>query len=112
MSDPIGAAFARGLQDFGGRVGMGGQDGVVRTLPVLPEPSGQSFGDTLTQAINGVSAKQDNAATTIQAFLRGDDIELHRVMAATEEAQIALEALIEVRNKFTEAYRTLTQMQG
>ncbi len=33
-------------------------------------------------------------------------------MAATEEAQISLEMLIEVRNKFAEAYRTLTTMQG
>lgn len=112
MSDPIGAAVARTFQDGIGRAGIGGQDTGVRTVPVLPEPSGTSFADTLTQAINGVSAKQDTAATTIQAFLRGDDVELHRVMAATEEAQIALEALIEVRNKFTEAYRTLTQMQG
>jgi flagellar hook-basal body complex protein FliE len=112
MSDPIGAAVARSLQDIGSRPTFAGQDGAVRTLPVLPEPGGQSFGDTLTQAINGISAKQDTAASTIQAFLRGDDIELHRVMAATEEAQIALEALIEVRNKFTDAYRTLTQMQG
>jgi flagellar hook-basal body complex protein FliE len=112
MSDPIGAAVARSFQELNGRPGLGGADGAVRTLPVLPEPGSQSFADTLTQAINGVSGKQENAASTIQAFLRGDDIELHRVMAATEEAQIALEALIEVRNKFTEAYRTLTQMQG
>jgi flagellar hook-basal body complex protein FliE len=33
-------------------------------------------------------------------------------MAATEEAGIALEMLIEVRNKFTEAYRTVINMQG
>jgi len=32
-------------------------------------------------------------------------------MAATEEAGIALEALIEIRNKLTEAYRTVINMQ-
>ena len=48
----------------------------------------------------------------IQAFLRGDQVELHQVMAATEEAGIALEMLIEIRNKFTDAYRTLINMQS
>ena len=33
-------------------------------------------------------------------------------MAATEEAGIALEMLIEIRNKLTEAYRSVIQMQS
>ena len=33
-------------------------------------------------------------------------------MAAAEEAGIAVEMLIEVRNRVVEAYRTLTNMQG
>ena len=111
MSDPIGAAVARAYQGVGSA--LPGQDSAVRTLPVVGTPPGaEPFSETLTKAINGISAQQDTAANTLQAFLRGDDVELHRVMAATEEAQIALEMLIEVRNKFTEAYRTLTSMQG
>jgi flagellar hook-basal body complex protein FliE len=113
MSDPIGAAVARAFPGGSGTAGVWGQDTGARAVPVLPvDPARDSFADTLTQAINGVSAQQEHAASTLQAFLRGDDVELHRVMAATEEAQISLEMLIEVRNKFTEAYRTLTSMQG
>ncbi len=111
MSDPIGGIAARALQRTQWAPAIG-QDGAARSLPVMPEPAKEPFGDTLTRAINSVSDKQDVAAGTLQAFLRGDDIELHRVMAATEEAQISLEMLIEVRNKFAEAYRTLTTMQG
>lgn len=89
------------------------QDSGARTVPVLGDTSGGgSFADSLTRAINGVSDSQATATETLQAFLRGDNVELHQVMAATEEAQISLEMLIEVRNKFTEAYRTLTTMQG
>jgi flagellar hook-basal body complex protein FliE len=33
-------------------------------------------------------------------------------MAATEEAGIALEMLVEVRNKLTEAYRSVINMQS
>lgn len=113
MSDPIGAASLRAYQNINTWATPGAQDGAARQLPVVQPPAAQEpFGDTLTRAINGVSEKQETAATTLQSFLRGDDVELHRVMSATEEAQISLEMLIEVRNKFAEAYRTLTTMQG
>lgn len=75
-------------------------------------PEGASFGDTLKQAIARVSEVQENAEMHVAAFLRGDDVELHQVMAAAEEAGIALEMLIEIRNKFTEAYRTVINMQS
>lgn len=112
MSDPIGAAVARAYQTGGTWAPALGQDGAVRQLPLVSPPAAEPFADTLTRAINGVSEKQETAASTLQSFLRGDDVELHRVMAATEEAQISLEMLIEVRNKFADAYRTLTSMQG
>jgi len=73
---------------------------------------GSSFGDTLKSALGDIVQTQDAANDSIGAFLRGEDVELHQVMAAAEEAGIALEMLIEVRNKIVDAYRTLTQMQG
>lgn len=75
-------------------------------------PGGPSFGDTLKQAIERVSETQDNSRDHVAAFLRGDNVELHQVMAAAEEAGIALEMLIEIRNKFTDAYRTVINMQS
>jgi len=72
---------------------------------------GVSFADTLKQALGEVSALQDNARDAIAAFVRGDPVELHEVMAATEEAGIALEMLIEIRNKIIDAYRTVISMQ-
>jgi flagellar hook-basal body complex protein FliE len=77
-----------------------------------PGVGGASFGDTLKQALGEVSQVQDNAHQMMGAFLRGEPVELHQVMAATEEAGIALEMLIEIRNKFTEAYRTVINMQS
>jgi flagellar hook-basal body complex protein FliE len=74
--------------------------------------NGSSFADTLKQALEKVSEAQDNSAAHVAAFLRGENVELHQVMAAAEEAGIALEMLIEVRNKFTEAYRTVINMQS
>lgn len=73
---------------------------------------GASFGDTLKGALGEISTAQESSRDMIQAFLRGDQVELHEVMAATEEAGIALEMLIEIRNKVTDAYRTLINMQS
>jgi flagellar hook-basal body complex protein FliE len=46
----------------------------------------------------------------ISAFVRGEPVEIHEVMAAVEEAGISLSLLVEVRNKLTEAYRTVMNM--
>ena len=73
---------------------------------------GSSFADTLKNALGEISAAQETSADAIQAFLRGEPIELHEVMAASEEAGLALEMLIELRNKMTDAYRTLINMQS
>jgi flagellar hook-basal body complex protein FliE len=73
---------------------------------------GPTFSDTLKQALGEVSAVQENASDVVQAYLRGEPVELHQVMAASEEAGIALEMLVELRSKLTEAYRTVINMQS
>lgn len=110
VSDPIGAAAARAASSFAGSIGQGGDRNAI-TVPVTKN-DGPQFGDLLTRAVNDVSSSQDKAGETLGAFLRGEPVELHRVMAASEEAQISLQMLIEVRNKFMDAYRTLTTMQA
>ncbi len=113
MSDPIGAARLGG--SFGGTGGIGGPDGPKKYTIDIGKGDGAkggSFGDTLTAAINKVSDAQDNSADLTAKFLRGDNVELHQVMAASEEASISLELMVELRNKFTDAYRTLINMQS
>jgi flagellar hook-basal body complex protein FliE len=106
MSDPIGAIALRNLQ------GLQGIDGPKSISIDIGKGDGPSFGDTLKRALGEVSSAQDNATDHMQRFMRGEPVELHQVMAAAEEAGIALEMLVELRNKFTEAYRTLVNMQS
>jgi flagellar hook-basal body complex protein FliE len=75
------------------------------------QDSGPSFGDLFKKALNDTSGLEDHAKNTIAAFLRGEPVELHQVMAASEEASISLELLVEVRNKLTDAYRTIMNLQ-
>ena len=60
----------------------------------------------------GARVAQERSAELTGAFLRGENVEMHQVMAASEEAGISLEMMVEVRNKFAEAYRTLINMQS
>jgi len=99
-------------QDQANKIGGGLGDSGARQVPLLGGAGGGSFGDSLKRALNDVSGQQEKAADTLSAFLRGDNVEIHQVMAASDEAQISLQMLIEVRNKFTEAYRSLANMQG
>lgn len=79
-------------------------------LEIGLEHDGPSFGDVFTRVLNGTSEMQQNAQDTIASFLRGDPVELHQVMAASEEASISLELLVEIRNKLTDAYRTVMNL--
>jgi flagellar hook-basal body complex protein FliE len=99
-----------GLQTPGGPGAVRGPDNAWQTFGKSGD--GGSFVDSLKQALGEVSALQGEAKDAIGAFLRGEPVELHQVMAATEEAGIALEMLIEIRNKITEAYRAVINMQG
>ncbi len=92
------------------------------TVPVLPGAGeggaggagdvGPSFKDTFTRAINEVSDTRARGTNLAERFAAGEPVELHQVMAASEEAGIALDLAIELRNKVVEAYRSLINMQS
>lgn len=102
MSDPVGRLLSPVYTgDTGGR-----------EIPVLEDKGSTGFADTLRNVLNEASDVQERSADYIARFTRGEPVELHEVMAATEEAGLSLELLIEVRNKFIEAYRTIINMQS
>ncbi|MCU0634961.1 MAG: flagellar hook-basal body complex protein FliE [Gemmatimonadaceae bacterium] len=89
----------------------GGDTGSVKVPVVGTEETG-SFADTLKGVIDQVSSTRNTAGGMIKQFAAGEQVELDQMMAAGEEAGIALELMIELRNKVLEAYRTLVTMQS
>jgi flagellar hook-basal body complex protein FliE len=78
----------------------------------LGEPTdGANFSDLLTRAVGNVQQSQERKDDVIGAFLAGKPVELHDVMAAAEEASLSLSLLVETRNKLTDAYRTVMNIQ-
>ena len=90
---------------------FGGQDTGAIKVPLLNDEK-NSFGETLTRALNEVSDAREHSGDLTRRFAAGENVELHEVMAASEEAGIALDMLIELRNKAVEAYRAVIAMQS
>ncbi len=70
----------------------------------------ENFGDLLSNFIGGVNKLHQESADIQQAFLDGEPVELHQVMVKAEEAGVATELLIEIRNKLVDAYSELIRM--
>jgi flagellar hook-basal body complex protein FliE len=86
---------------------------VTGTTPTgAPSTGAPDFGELFKRAINQVSDAQETSKDYVAAFVRGEPVELHQVMAASEEAGIAIDLLIQVRNKFLDAYKTVLNMQA
>ena len=81
--------------------------------PVKPEgdkASSASFSDLLGNVINSVNDIHQDAATAQDALLAGEPVELHDVMIKAEEAGLATELLLQVRNKLVSAYNEIMRM--
>ncbi|GAB4432533.1 MAG: hypothetical protein Kow0031_13940 [Anaerolineae bacterium] len=77
-------------------------------------PVGQSFndfGDVLAGAIDTLTQKENTANQAIASLAAGEDIEVHQVMLAMQEADISFQLALEVRNKIIDAYQEIMRMQ-
>lgn len=81
-------------------------------VPVLPDSGDNAFGNTLTKFLNEASDAGDKSTDLNQRFAAGENVEMHQVMAASEEAGIALDLVISLRDKAVDAYRTIINMQS
>ncbi|ACA56755.1 flagellar hook-basal body complex protein FliE [Clostridium botulinum] len=70
-----------------------------------------SFSEILKDKLDGANAKQVKANNSTEAFIKGDEIDIHNVMLNAEEAKMSMELAVQVRNKLVEAYQELSRMQ-
>jgi len=73
---------------------------------------GAGFANTLNSALRQVSAVQDHAGTMQVAYERGAVTDIAQVMLARQEAGVAFEATLQVRNKLLSAYQDIMRMGG
>ena len=72
-------------------------------------PSG-SFTDTLKGALDSVNSTQQKASAISEAYEKGEVVDVAKVMLARQEAGVAFEATLQVRNKLLNAYQDIMRM--
>ncbi len=70
---------------------------------------GSSFADILKGYVNEVGKMEKDADKLISGVASGDVTDVHQVMMAVEEANMALDLLVSIRNKLLEAYQELAR---
>lgn len=72
--------------------------------------SGSSFTDTLKGALENVNATQQKSSAITEAYEKGEVVDVAKVMLARQEAGVAFEATLQVRNKLLNAYQDIMRM--
>lgn len=84
---------------------------VAKPPSVESGASAGSFGDLFRESIERVEQYHQTAAQSIERFLSGEQEELHKVAIATQQAELAFEMFLQVRNKVVNAYQEVMRMQ-
>ncbi len=94
------------------RLAMAGTPSLEQSLSQLhsAEQGSGSFAAKLADAADTVSAAQHGADQMVAGVASGKDTDLHAMMIALEEADIAMRTLVSVRDKAVESYQQLMNM--
>ncbi|MET4682562.1 flagellar hook-basal body complex protein FliE [Brevundimonas faecalis] len=82
----------------------------VQTPVRAPAATG-GFTRMLLDGVEAANAKVIHAEAQTRAFALGEDIPVHQVTLALEEARLSLELVAQVRNRLIEGYQELMRMQ-
>ena len=81
------------------------------TSGTKPEAGEQgAFSDMFTKMIGSVNELQAKAGKAQQALMAGEPVELHEVMIKAEKSGLAMDLLLEVRNRLIDGYKEIMRM--
>lgn len=72
--------------------------------------SGSNFMEAMSSALKDVSNMQGRADEMAVQLAIGKDVDIHEAVLATEEAQLAFNFTMQIRNKLIEAYQEVMRM--
>lgn len=87
--------------------------GIQKSAPSkgLPFEAQKSFSSFLKQSIEKVNEAQIESDQLTEKLARGQDVDLHQVMIASQKSSVTMQLTLEVRNKAIEAYQEMMRMQ-
>ncbi len=77
---------------------------------IKTKESQESFENTLKRFVKDVNSLQNQASESTEKLATGEITDVHQVMIAVEEANTAMEFMLEIRNKIVEAYQEIMRM--
>jgi flagellar hook-basal body complex protein FliE len=77
----------------------------------VQQPAGSSFKDVLSGFLKQVNDLELDMDETIKEFAAGKIKDVHQVMIAAEEADIAFQLMMKIRGKLLKAYDEIMKMQ-
>jgi flagellar hook-basal body complex protein FliE len=114
-------ALVARAQELQGRTGLeaGAQLGSIGSAglslgsqPGLGGSERLDFQTVLQDAVRGISDAQQSAQSKAQAYQLGDDkVSLEDVMISLQKASLAMQGMVQVRNRLVESYREVMNMQ-
>jgi flagellar hook-basal body complex protein FliE len=69
------------------------------------------FKETLRGIADQLGSVQEHNKLTTESVVLGNPVDSHDVMIAAQEASLAFDLILEVRNKLIEAYQEIIRMQ-
>lgn len=71
----------------------------------------ESFAKVLEEKLAQVDALQKKADALLEGFFTGQVTDVHEVILAAQQAELALQLTVEIRNRVIEAYQEIARMQ-
>ena len=103
------------ISDFTGRDEVKSREVQVRPQVGADQspaaPGRPSFSELVKDFAADVNEMQFTAGRAIDMLVTGKTSDVHQVMVAVEEAGVALDLMIEIRNRVLEGYQELIRMQ-
>jgi flagellar hook-basal body complex protein FliE len=93
-------------------LGSLGSIGGLPKLPSLQPADAQGgFGAVLSTALEKVNELDTGADQQIGTLLKGGNADMSTVMIAVEQADVAFQLMMQVRNKIVSAYQDIEKLQ-
>lgn len=90
---------------------LSGSDERRLPTPRTRETVDGGFANTLAHAIEEVDRIQKTADEQVEAFIAGEQENLHEVMISMNQARLYFQLMTEVRNRLLETYQELMRTQ-
>lgn len=83
----------------------------TEAIPGAAAPGGASFKDTVKSLLDGVNDKVSQSDTATRDLASGRTNDVSKVVTSVEEANLAMQFTLAIRNKLLDAYTEISRMQ-